>query len=113
MLRRLRWFRVVLAVSLAAGLPSGIAACGCPAALLSGELVARGDELAVDVGEDEARRVKWPLGYAVRKDGKTLVLTNIFGAVEAREGDAVALGGGETGDGTFAVCGQLDVHRAT
>lgn len=103
----------MLALSLAAGLPSGMAACGCPAALLSGELVAQGGELAVDVGAVEAQRVKWPFGYGVRKDGDTLVLTNIFGAVEARPGDTVALGGGETGDGTFAVCGQLDVRPAT
>jgi hypothetical protein len=40
------------------------------------------------------------------------VLTDLFGAVKAREGDTVRLGGGEIESGTFKVCGQLDVDPA-
>lgn len=107
----MRLLRLVLALSLAAALPLGIAGCGCATALLSGELVAQDDELAVDVGSGSIQRVKWPFGYGVRAEGETLVLTNILGAIEAREGDHVDLGGGQTGDGGFGVCGPLKVRR--
>lgn len=94
----------------------GVAGCGCPAALLSGELVAVDEELAVHPGfggVEGVERVKWPFGYSVRRDGDVLALTNIVGGVEAREGDHVELGGGEIADGVFGVCGQIKVGRAT
>ena len=110
---RSRLIPLVFALSLVLSLPWALAGCGCPAALLSGELVAQGEELGVDVGANQVERVKWPFGYGVRRDGAILVLTNIMGSVEAREGDQVELGGGEAGDGVFGVCGQIVVHRAT
>jgi hypothetical protein len=97
-------------------LPVGIAGCGCPSALLSGELVAVDEELGVQPGfggVEGVERVKWPFGYSVRRDGDVLVLTNIVGGVEAREGDHVELGGGEIADGVFGVCGQIKVGSAT
>ena len=109
----MRSFRLVLALSVAAALPLAIAGCGCPTALISGVLVAQGDELAVEAGSGDIWRVTWPFGYGVREEGETLVLTNLLGAVEAREGDYVDLGGGQTADDRFGVCGQLNVRRST
>jgi len=83
----------------------------CPAALLSGELVAQGEELAIR--EDPGglvRPVRWSAGYRVHTEGGRLVLTDPFRAIKAREGDNVALGGGETLDGAWGVCdGQIEV----
>jgi hypothetical protein len=83
----------------------------CPAALLSGELVAQGDELAIR--EDPGglvRPVRWSAGYGVHPEGGRLVLTDPFGTIKAREGDSVALGGGETLDGAWGVCdGEIEV----
>lgn len=83
---------------------------GCPTALLVGELAEESGTLVV-VGADggPSERIIWPFGYGVRKDGGELVLIDLSGAVKAREGDVVRLGGGETESGTFKVCGQLDV----
>jgi hypothetical protein len=81
--------------------------------LLSGELVAQGQELGVDVGASTIEQVKWPFGYGVRRDGEILVLTNMLGGVEAQEGDHVDLGGGEIEHGVFGVCGAINVRRST
>ena len=86
---------------------------GCPTALLVGELTAESGTLVVAAADGGApERVIWPLGYGVREDGDRLVLTDLLGAVKAREGDAVRLGGGETESGTFKVCGGVEVDPA-
>lgn len=86
------------------------ARCGCPTALLAGELVEQGGDLVIFVAVDgPAERIIWPFGYGVRSDGGHLVLTDILGSVKARAGDSVRLGGGETESGTFKVCGLLEV----
>lgn len=86
---------------------------GCPAALLVGELAEESEALVVAGADGEpSERIIWPFGFGVRDDGGQLVLTDLFGAVKAREGDTVRLGGGETESGTFKVCGQLDVDPA-
>ena len=111
--KRIPWRAPVLALSLALALPFGAAGClGCPTALLSGDLVAHGEELAVGSRDGDVQAVKWPFGYGVRADGDRLVLTNILGAVEAREGDHVDLGGGMIDD-RFGVCGEIKVRPAT
>jgi hypothetical protein len=102
-----------LALLLAGAAGTTTAGCGCPTALLVGELTEEAGTLVVagaDGGPSE--RIIWPFGYGVRDDGGQLVLTDPFGAVKAREGDTVRLGGGETESGTFKVCGQLDVDPA-
>ena len=81
----------------------------CMTALLTGVLVA--DErwgLAIDVGEAEVQKVSWPFGFAARADGDGLVLvdTTHGGAIVAREGDRVQIGGGDTGrDNGWIACG--------
>ena len=94
--------------SAATGFRGGPAAC--PAALLEGELVAD-DEFGFVVAHADglASAVTWPHGYVAR-DAPRRELLDDSGRVVAREGDLVALGGGETGAGPgFVVCGQLDV----
>ena len=100
----------VLGLTLALGMPISLASCGCPAALASGVLIAQGPELALEVTPGgEVYRVRWPFGYGVRSEGDLLVLTDLVGAVRAREGDTVTLPGGQSGDGGWAVCGELGV----
>lgn len=110
--RRLRSASMALLLAGASGATT--AGCGgCPAALLVGELAEESGTLVVtgaDGGPSE--RIIWPFGYGVRDDGGQLVLTDLFGAVKARVGNTVRLGGGETESGTFKVCGQFDVDPA-
>jgi len=85
----------------------------CPAALLEGELVA--DEefgFVVAHADGFSSPVTWPNGYVAR-DAPRRELLDDSGRVVAREGDSVALGGGEGSAGPgFVVCGQLDVTPA-
>jgi hypothetical protein len=82
----------------------------CPAALLEGELVAD-DEFGFVVAHADgfSSAVTWPHGYVAR-DAPRRELLDGSGRVVAREGDLVALGGGEGSAGPgFVVCGQLEV----
>ena len=109
--RRLRSASLALLLAGAAGTTTS--GCGCPPALLIGELAAESGTLVVagaDGGPSE--RIIWPFGFGVRDDGGQLVLTDLFGVVKAREGDTVRLGGGEIESGTFKVCGELEVDPA-
>ena len=88
--------------------PPLVGPVGCPQALLEGELVAD-DEVGFVV---EGTVVVWPHGFVAR-DAERRELLDGSGRVMAREGDHVALGGGQSGVGSgFAVCGQLDVTPA-
>jgi hypothetical protein len=110
--RQLRTASMALLLAVAAGTTT-VGCAGCPVALLVGELAEESGTLVV-VGADggPSERIIWPFGYGVRDEGGQLVLTDLVGAVKAREGDMVRLGGGETEPGTFKVCGQLDVESA-
>jgi hypothetical protein len=82
----------------------------CPAALLEGELVA--DEefgFAVTHADGFTTAVTWPHGYVARVAERRELLDG-SGRVIAREGDHVALGGGEGAVGPgFVVCGEFEV----
>ena len=89
----------------------------CPTALLEGVLVNDGSGgLAVQIDDGATIPVRWPDWHGVSVDDATgrLVVTGPFGAVAAREGDRVALGGGEDPNGPgFKVCGQIGVKAAS
>ncbi|HSI99887.1 MAG TPA: hypothetical protein VLA59_05835 [Patescibacteria group bacterium] len=91
--------------------PTGlIGPTACPAALLEGELVAD-DQFGFVVAHADGftSAVTWPHGYVAR-DAPRRELLDDSGRVVAREGDLVALGGGEgTAGPGFIVCRQLDV----
>ncbi len=82
----------------------------CPAALLEGELLRDdGDGFIVQHEDGFVTPVVWPEGYSVR-DAETRELVDLSGAVVAREGDFVALGGGmDPTDSAFIVCGPFTV----
>ncbi len=104
--------RGVLAAVLAILLGGGTVGCSraCPAALLTGVLVADGpDLLGLQGGDGAVWHVRWPAGVGTRVEGGGLALTDAFGTVLARAGDTYELPGGQNGnDGTtWAVCGDL------
>ena len=84
----------------------------CPAALLDGQLVA--DEefgFAVTHADGFTTPVTWPDGYVARAADRRELLDG-SGRVVAREGDHVALGGGEGAVGPgFVVCGEFTVTQ--
>lgn len=82
---------------------------GCAAALLQGTLVRRGTTLGVEpVPKAPPMSVSWPIGYGVRDDAGTLVLTRFLVTDIAREGDAVSVGGGMSNDDSvFLACGPV------
>jgi hypothetical protein len=103
--------RLVLLLTIVSGSVAG-GCSGCPTALLTGVLAEQAGELVVLDGGGQVHPVTWPEFHSVSAEGDTLVLTNVIGAVVAREGDTVRLGGGEIDPerpGAFEVCGQLEV----
>lgn len=99
-----------LGLMLSLSMPLSVAGCGCPTALAGGVLVAQGSTLALDKASGgEIVPVRWPFGYGVRSEGDRLELTDLLGRVKARQGDRVTLPGGQSGDGGWAVCGEIGV----
>ena len=105
--------RRLAGIALAAWLAAvGLTGCAtsCPAALMSGVLTADGPaSLGLRDPGGHVFEVRWPFGVGVRLDGERLVVTDPFGSVIAREGDAVSLPGGTTDDETWGVCGDIHV----
>ncbi|MEP7379401.1 MAG: hypothetical protein ABI725_07575 [Chloroflexota bacterium] len=104
--------RLLLILAVVAATIFGGCEQACPAALLTGLLSEQAGELVViPDGGGPPERVNWPAGHAVRRDGDSLVVVNIFGWVVAREGDRVRLGGGATSQtGTWDVCGLFEAN---
>jgi hypothetical protein len=98
------------------GMPSnGIAvrtqpslAVACPAARIEGTLVReRRSIVGLRIDQDLVLQVIWPYGYSARDDGGRLAVLDSTGTVVAREGDRVAIGGGEIESGTWLGCGGI------
>lgn len=106
---RLRVAALALAILAVAG---GLVGCdfSCPAALLEGALVRAGSTLVVQAENGATTAVQWPFGYSIKLKGDRLVVTDLFGAPKAREGDHVRLGGGMVGkpESAFGVCGDFE-----
>jgi hypothetical protein len=83
---------------------------GCPAALIEGTLVAdHATGVALDDPAGFVRPVIWPHGYSGRP-GTPVAVVDASGAVVARVGDRVQIGGGEiTNDGAWMACGGIKV----
>lgn len=94
------------------GIAAALAACslipaGCPAALLSGTLVADGQGGLAVQAESGVTPVRWPGGYRVAGDDE-LVLRDGWGSVIAAAGDTIYVGGGmNTADDLFIACGYV------
>lgn len=87
-------------------------ASACPQALLTGFLVAQGDELIVvqdpvSDGSMPIERLIWqPWEFEVGLSDGELAVRDPAGVIRARQGDHVHLGGGEiTAPSVFTVCG--------
>jgi hypothetical protein len=86
---------------------------GCPAALLTGTLVAHREwGIAAMAGSGQVERIVWPNGYyGLEIDGRVALL-NESNRVVALVGDRIEAGGGYAPYGTddlFHVCGSLEV----
>jgi hypothetical protein len=104
---------LVLALALAVGGSAGGCAVACPAALLEGVLTREGEGLVVVREDGIAERVAWSRsGHRVRERGGVLVVVDWLGAVVAHEGDVVHLGGGESTDDRWVICGMFEVEGA-
>jgi hypothetical protein len=90
-------------------LPATAGCQGCALALLTGTLADQGGELVVVHPDAPPTHLQWPFGYSVREVDGRLAVVDLFGSVQAAEGDQVRLGGG-TGDrdDSWAVCGSVE-----
>lgn len=83
-------------------------AVACPAARIEGTLVRQSRSiLGLRNDQDLVLQVIWPYGYSARDDGGRLAVLDATGTVVAREGDRVAIGGGEIQAGTWLGCGGM------
>jgi hypothetical protein len=99
---------IVLTLLLAA-VAAGCATGGCSVGLQDGTLVADGDRLAIELDGGALTTIDWDgSGHRVRRDRGRLVVTDWLGFVQAREGDAVRAGIGES-DGRSWICGSFEV----
>jgi hypothetical protein len=82
---------------------------GCPPQLVSGNLVARGSTLDIEVAPGgEIITVHWPFGYRTGSETSGIVLTDLLGHVMAHAGDFVMVHGTDPGDGSWLACGDPD-----
>ncbi len=116
-----RWLGVVALLALAGcGAPVGLRTqpapiSACMDALATGVLVSSNlSGLAIrGGGEDGVTEVEWPFGYTARRETLGLLLVDTVGAVVAREGELIQMGGGFGADGVFHACpGSVSVVAA-
>ncbi len=82
---------------------------GCPAALISGTLTDdRATGLGIQMSDGTSSGVIWPFGW-IGRHGPPSQLVDPSGAVRARVGNGIRLGGGFIGAGhTWLACGGID-----
>lgn len=100
-------------ILIAVSLLGGAAGCtqSCPTALLEGVLVEQDLGLVVIRDDGVVEMVNWAASQdRVQDEAGVLFVVDELGAVKAREGDFVRLGGGER-DGRWIVCGMFEVGR--
>jgi hypothetical protein len=95
-------------LALALLLPGTAGCLGCPAALLSGTLADQGGDLVVTSPGVPPVHVEWPFGWRVRDTNGRLELVDLFGSVQAAEGDQVRIGGGFGSDDRWGTCGSVE-----
>jgi hypothetical protein len=81
---------------------------GCPQPSVSGNLIARGSTLDIEVRPGEIVTVHWPFGYRTGSESGTVVLTDLLGHVMAHAGDYVIVHGANSDDGSWVACGDPD-----
>ncbi len=83
-------------------------AVACPGARIEGMVVReRRSIVGLRNDQDLILQVIWPYGYSARDDGGRLSVLDSTGTVVAREGDRIAIGGGEIEPGTWLGCGGI------
>jgi hypothetical protein len=82
----------------------------CPAAALDGELVAAADGIALRDPTGTVWRLVLPAGLAIQGAADQAAVVDAAGAVIAKVGDTVSVGGGETNvAGEWNACGGITV----
>jgi hypothetical protein len=81
---------------------------GCPQPSVSGNLIARGSTLDIEVRPGEIVTVHWPFGYRTGSESGAVVLTDLLGHVMAHAGDYVIVHGANSDDGSWLACGDPD-----
>ena len=77
----------------------------CDLALISGRLVTSAQSgLAVVDSTGHVTEVLWPFGYTARRGVSGVELVDEMGAVVAREGDLVEMGGGLGANDVWSAC---------
>ncbi len=88
--------------------PPGDGLQACMAALATGTLVTHPTSgMALRAPEGNVVEVIWPFGYAARFEAGRATLLDDRGNVIAREGEQVAVGGGEAQPGIWFACGGV------
>ena len=81
----------------------------CPAARVSGTLIADASYGLAYKNGSEVQGVIWPHGYSARRESGVVVLIDASGRTVAREGDHIVSAGSYGADGTAMPCGDLEV----
>jgi hypothetical protein len=82
----------------------------CPAASVTGQLVADPTWGLALRGTSGTRGVVWGYGYSARRDAGKVVLLDPSGNTIAKEGDSVRLGGNVGADGAAHPCDPLVIE---
>ena len=83
----------------------------CAAALAQGFLAVKDGALVLQATTGDTQAIVWPSGYSVQGGADALVLVDPHGAIAARPGDYIKVGGGVFSGDVFEGCGDVTVVR--